>query len=270
MTNNEKELAYRYDLFIAPEWRDRFDTLINENIEMPTEGRILDVNCGTGEHAIELAERLAGKGEVIAMDPSPERLELARAKAQVKKITEVTFEQSKGLPLRFADREFDGVIGDASLLHTSEIAPLLKELVRVAEIDAPVVLKLATHGSFDEFFSIYWETLHDLGIDEQVWGRLEALIHERPTISDVEALGERAGLQELQSFSSKEEFAFENGEAFLESPLIKDTFLDEWLAIVPEENRDAVRQRLIAIIDRERNDADFEVSIKATLIAGHR
>ena len=37
MTSNEKELAYRYDLFITPEWRDRFDTLINGSIEMPTE-----------------------------------------------------------------------------------------------------------------------------------------------------------------------------------------------------------------------------------------
>src|SRR5262249_20583383 len=106
LMNNEKELAYRYDLFITPDWRDRFDTLITENIELPTEGRLLDVNSGTGEHAIELAERLGGKGEVIALDPSAERIELARAKAQVKKITEVTFEQGGAPPLRFADREF--------------------------------------------------------------------------------------------------------------------------------------------------------------------
>src|SRR5436853_7164546 len=108
MTSNEKELAYRYDLFITPEWRDRFDTLINENIEMPTEGRILDVNSGTGAHAIELAERMRGKGEVIGIDPSAERVELARAKAQVKKIADVTFEQGKAPPLRFAGWEFDG------------------------------------------------------------------------------------------------------------------------------------------------------------------
>jgi len=270
MTSNEKELAYRYDLFITPEWRDRFDTLIDENIEMPTEGRILDVNCGTGAHAIELAERMRGKGEVIALDPSAERIELARAKAQVKKVADVTFEQAATLPLRFADREFDGVIGDASMLHARDIEPLLGELVRVAELDAPVVLKLATHGSFDEFFSIYWEALHDAGIDEQVWSKLEALIQERPTVSDAEQMGERAGLRDLQSFSSKEEFAFESGEAFLDSPLIRDTFLDEWLAILPAERRDDVRRRIAEIIDRERQNTDFEVSIKATLIAGHR
>jgi ubiquinone/menaquinone biosynthesis C-methylase UbiE len=270
MTSNEKELAYRYDLFITTGWRDRFDTLINENIEMPTEGRILDVNSGTGAHAIELAERMRGKGEVIGVDPSAERVELARAKAQVKKLDEVTFEQGNAPPLRFADREFDGVIGDASLLSAGEIEPLLGELVRVAEVDAPVVLKLATRGSFDEFFSIYWEALHDIGMDDQVWARLEALISERVTISDAESMGARAGLRALQSFSSKEEFVFESGEAFLDSPLIKDTFLDAWLAIIPAERRVQMRQRLAAIIDRERNDTDFDVSIKATLIAGRR
>jgi ubiquinone/menaquinone biosynthesis C-methylase UbiE len=270
MTSNERELAYRYDLFITPDWRDRFDTLINENIELPTEGRILDVNSGTGAHAIELAERMRGKGEVIAVDPSAERVELARAKAQVKKVADVTFEQAAAWPLRFADREFDGVIGDASMLHARDIEPLLRELVRVAELDAPVVLKLATHGSFDEFFSIYWEALHDAGMDEQVWSKLEALIKERPTISDAEEMGERAGLRDLQSFSSKEEFAFESGEAFLDSPLIKDTFLDEWLAIIAAERRDDLRRRIAEIIDRERQNMDFDVSIKATLIAGHR
>lgn len=266
--NNEKELAYRYDLFITPDWRDRFDLLINDNIKLPTEGRILDVNSGTGSHAIELAERMSGKGEVIGIDPSVERVELARAKAQVKKIDEVVFEQGGALPLRFAVREFDAVIGDASMLHPGDLEPLLNELLRVAEVDAPVVLKLTTRGSFDEFFSLYWEALYDVGLDEQVWARLEGLINERLTLSDAESLGRRAGLRDLQSIVSKEEFSFESGEAFLDSPLIKDIYLEEWLAIVPAESRAEVRQRIIAIIDRERSDTDFEVSIKATLLAG--
>src|SRR2546423_2738219 len=268
-TKNEKELAYRYDLFITPNWRDRFDTLINESLKMPTEGRLLDINCGTGAHAIELAERMRGKGEVIALDPSAERVELARAKALVKKVEDVSFEQG-GAPLRFAAREFDGVIGDASLLRGRDIPALLGEMLRVAEVDAPVVLKLATRGSFDEFYSIYWEALHDAGIDDQVWARLEALISERLTVSDAEALARRVGLRDLQSFSSREEFTFESGEAFMESPLIKDTFLDEWLAILPAERHQEVSSRIVVLIDRERNEIDFDVSIKATLIAGHK
>ena len=89
-------------------------------------------------------------------------------------------------------------------------------------------------------------------------------------VSDVEALAARAGLREMQSFISKEEFAFESGEAFLDAPLIKDIFLDEWLAIIPAERRQEVSRRIVAIIDRERNETDFDVSIKATLIADRK
>jgi ubiquinone/menaquinone biosynthesis C-methylase UbiE len=263
-----KELAFRYDLFIAPDWRDRFDSLINENIEMPAEGEILDLNCGTGAHAIELAERMRDKGEVIGIDPSPERIAIARAKAQVKKLEDVRFEQGKASELPFDSNRFEAVIGDASMLHGEEIRALLAEMTRVAQPEGRVILKLATHGSFDEFFSIYWEALHETGIDDDVWSTLERLINERSTVSDAERMAERSGLRNVQIFGSKEEFSYETAEAFLDSPLINDSFLSDWLEIVPEGTRSEVRRHISSIIERERHHAPFEVSIKATVIAG--
>ena len=266
--SNDKELAYRYDLFVTPDWKDRFDLLVNENVEMPLEGRILDVNCGTGAHAIELAERMRDKGEVIALDPSAERIELARAKAQAKKTTNVTFEQGSASNMSFESHEFDAVIGDASLLRASEIEDVVGEMVRVAAPDSRVVLKLTTHGSFDEFFSIYWEAMHDAGLDGEVWTALEGLISERLTVSGAEQMAGRAGLRNVESFVSKEEFSYETAEDFFESPLIKDYFLFDWLEIVPEASREDLQRRIASIIERERHNASFEVSIKATAITG--
>ena len=266
--NNEKELAYRYDLFITPDWRDRFDTLINEHIQLPSEGRILDVNCGTGAHSIELAVKMKGKGEVIGVDPSAERIAIARAKAMAKRIDDVIFEQSSPTILVFDSFEFDAVIGDASMLPTDQIEDLLDEMVRVAQPDARLVLKLATRGSFDEFFSIYWEALLDAGLADEVWNELEDLIKERYTIAEAESRAAHAGLRGIRSFTSKEEFSFESGETFVELPVIKDTFLTNWLRIVPDERHEEIRERLTSIIDRENHDAPFIVSIKATLITG--
>lgn len=263
-----KELAFRYDLFIAPDWRDRFDTLINENLELPAEGEILDVNCGTGAHAIELAERLRDKGAVIGIDPSAERIAIARAKAQVKKLDDVRFEQGIASELPFESGRFEAVIGDASMLRPDEIQEVLTELVRVAQLDGRVILKLVTHGSFDEFFSIYWEALHESGMDDDVWAALERLINERLTVSGAELMAERSGLRKIQNFISKEEFSFDSAEAFLDSPLIKDWFLSDWLEIVPEETRSGVRRHIVRIIERDKHHAPFEVSIKATVIAG--
>jgi ubiquinone/menaquinone biosynthesis C-methylase UbiE len=263
-----KELAFRYDLFIAPDWRDRFDTLINENLELPIEGEILDVNCGTGAHAIELAERMRDKGAVIGIDPSAERIAIARAKAQVTKLDNVRFEQGIASELSFESNRFEAVIGDASMLHGEEIQKLLDEMARVAQPEGRVILKLATHGSFDEFFSIYWEALHETGIDDDVWSALERLLNERGTVSEAEHLAERSGLRNIQSFIGKEEFSYDSAEAFLDSPLIKDSFLYDWLEIVPEGIRSEVRRHIASIIERERRLAPFEVSIKAAVIAG--
>lgn len=266
--SDSKELAFRYDLFIAPDWRDRFDTLINENLELPMEGEILDVNCGTGAHAIELAERMRDKGAVVGIDPSAERIAIARAKAQVTKLDNVRFEQGLASELPFESNRFEAVIGDASMLRGKDFEELLAEMVRVAQPQGRVILKLATHGSFDEFFSIYWEALHETGIDDDVWSALERLINERSTVSEAELMAGRSGLRNIQNFIGKEEFSYDSGEAFVDSPLIKDSFLSDWLEIVPERIRSEVRRHIASIVERERHDAPFEVSIKATLIAG--
>jgi ubiquinone/menaquinone biosynthesis C-methylase UbiE len=263
-----KELAFRYDLFISPDWRDRFDTLINENLELPIEGEILDINCGTGAHAIELAERMRDKGAVIGIDPNEERIAIARAKAQVTKLDNVRFEQGIASELPFESDRFEAVIGDASMLRGKEFEEMLAEMTRVTRPGGRVILKLATHGSFDEFFSIYWEALHETGIDDDVWSALERLLNERSTVSEAEYLAERSGLRNVQSFVGKEEFSYDNADAFLDSPLIKDSFLSDWLGIVPEGLRSDVRRHIASIIERERHHAPFEVSIKATVIAG--
>ncbi|HKY05507.1 MAG TPA: class I SAM-dependent methyltransferase [Blastocatellia bacterium] len=266
--SKEKEKAYRYDLFVTPDWRDRFDTLINEKLNLASEGRLLDVNSGTGAHAIELAEKMNRKGEVVATDADLERIELSRAKAQVKKVSNVAFEHASGDDLPFDNDEFDLVIGDASLLPPDEVEDTLSEMVRVAQPGGRVILKLATSGSFDEFFSIYWEALNNLGLVEDVWTDLEEMIKARRTASDAEALMKGMGLKRVESFTSKEEFEFETGGEFLESPMIQDLFLDEWLEIIPGESRQDVYDQIVTVIERERAGAPYDVSIKATVLAG--
>lgn len=266
--SDPKELAYRYDIFIAPDWRDRFDSLVDEHLEIPPDVRVLDVNCGTGAHAIELADKMRGKGQVKGLDPSKERVEIARAKAQVKKLADLTFEQGDGSHLPYGDGEFDVVIGDASMAHSDGVRAMMSEMVRVARDGGSVILKMATHGSFDEFFSIYWEALLGAGLVDEVWSSLEALILERATVSQAEAMAQQAGLRAVASVCRKEEFLYESGPDFINDPLIEDAFLSDWLSIVPAERREEVRDRIVSIIERERLDGPFDISIKATVIAG--
>jgi ubiquinone/menaquinone biosynthesis C-methylase UbiE len=265
-----KEMAYLYDLYVAPGWGEAFDQMIDDEIELPKEGRFLDVGCGTGDYAIDLAIRGGAQTEVVGVDPSSEKLLLARGKALVKKLDRVEFREGSIQSLEFADDEFDLVIGDASMLPTSEIGPALAELARVANRGALVVLKLTTRGSFDEFFSIYWESLYKLGLLDYT-PQLEGLITERLTVSDAEQISIDAGLDHVRSVTRKERFDFSDGKAFFEAPMIETFFLNDWLAILPnEETRRQVLEQSVSIIDEDRHMMDFDVSIKATLIIGQK
>jgi ubiquinone/menaquinone biosynthesis C-methylase UbiE len=297
---NAKELAFLYDLYVTPGWREAFDQMVDEEIELPKEGKFLDANCGTGGYAIDLAIRGGAKTEVIGVDPSSEKLALARGKAEVKKVERVEFREGQLTALGLPDEEFDLVIGDASMLPPAEIGPALAELKRVAKHGATVVLKLTTRGSFDEFFSIYWEALYDLGLLDYT-PQLEGLITERYSVSDAEQIATDAGLKAVRSVTRKERFDFKDGKEFFESPLIDTFYLNDWLAMLPDDNtREQVRRQMTEIIDEGcynsdfddeeleevnfddedppdvnvaeegRHKMDFDVSIKATLLIGQK
>ncbi|MDX2031958.1 MAG: class I SAM-dependent methyltransferase [Blastocatellia bacterium] len=265
-----KELAYLYDLYTVPLWRERFDRMVDEEIKLPEEGRLLDAGCGTGGYAVEMALRGGPRVEVVGIDDSAERLVLARGKAEVAKLTRVEFFQGTMYALGALDEDFDLVLGDCSLLPVEDLADAFDELARVAKPGAPVCVRLVTRGSFDEFFSLYWEALFELDLTA-FSPQLEALIIERPTISDAETLARDAGLKKARSVTRKEEFVFDDAAAFFASPLIETSFLDDWMAILPDAaTRAQVRRKLVAIIDRERHGGVFDLSIKATLVIAQK
>lgn len=270
MMKDAKELAYLYDLYIAPQWREAFDNLVDEEVKLPGEGKFLDAGCGTGGYAIDLAVRGGAKVEVVGVDESPDRLALARGKADVQYVKRVTFQEGSMTALGLGNNDFDLVIGDVSLLPADQIEPALEELARVAKKGATVALKLTTRGSFDEIFSIYWEALYELELTDDT-PRLEAMIFERLTVGDVEQLAEEAELKQVRSVTKKEQFVYADAKTLFEAPLTETVFLADWLAILPdEETRRKVQARMAELIDRERHEMDFDVSVKATVVIGQK
>jgi ubiquinone/menaquinone biosynthesis C-methylase UbiE len=293
-TSDAKEEAYIYDLYIVPVWREAFDVIVDDEVKLPEEGKFLDAGSGTGGYAIDMAARGGSKVEVVGIDPSPERLSLARGKAEIKKLTNVTFQEGTLRALGLPDGEFDLVIADASMLPADEIGPIFAELRRVAKKGATIALKLTTRGSFDELFSIYWEALYNLNI-VQYTPQLEDLITERLTVTESELLASKTGLKNVRSVTRKERFDFSDAGQFFGAPLIKTFFLDCWLAMLPDEGtRHRVQEEMARIIERERHEMEsdlpsevvsdqmkavfdyerqkwnFDVSVKATLVVGEK
>ena len=146
---------------------------------------------------------------------------------------------------------------------------MFAEMVRVAAPGATIAFALPTASSFGEFFSIYWEALHNQGLLDRE-SAVEELITELPTVSDVEQMAEEEGLKEITSWTRIEEFDYDSGEQFLSSPLVSEFLMREWLARVPEDERADLFREISRLINEERHEAEFALSVKATLVVGQK
>ena len=265
---SNKELAFLHDLFIATDWSERFAELVDEHITLPEQGRALYVAAGTGSHAMALQERAGKDLKFLCVDENEECLELARAKAMTIR-GPAEFRNGRPDELGLRDDQFDLVVGDGSLVAPERIPTMLSEMVRVAAPAATVALLLPTSSSFGEFFSIYWEALHNSGfVDHEA--NVESLITELPTVSDVEELAAREGLEDVLSWTRIEEFDYDSGEEFLNSPLISDFLMRGWLQSIPDDARDSVSEEIARLINDERHHAEFSLTVKATLVVGRK
>lgn len=265
---SEKELAFLQDLYIATDWGERFAELVDQHVQLPKEGRALYIESGTGSHALALQARGGAKLTIVCSDENPECLELARAKAATLH-KRVEFQQQDAAQLSFGSDEFDLVLANNSFTTPANLENNLAEAVRVAKPGAAITWWLPTASSFGEFFSIYWEALRNAGLADH-GGYVEQLITDLPTISEAKRLSEEAGMQNVASFIAIEEFDFASGTEFLNSPLITDFLLPNWLQSIPATIRQNVRDELAKIIDEERHAGEFTLTLKATVIVGKK
>jgi ubiquinone/menaquinone biosynthesis C-methylase UbiE len=265
---SDKEIAFLQDLFIAPDWGERFAELIDEHVTLPKEGEALYAGAGTGGHAMALHERADERLELLCVDENPECTELARAKTTATN-EKLSFGTTKLDNLDLKDNRFDLVIGNASLVSRQRVRKMFSEIVRVAAPGGTIAMALPTASSFGEFFSIYWEALYNCGLIDHE-SDVEQLITELPTVTDIEQLADDEGLSEVKSFTRIEEFDFESGEQFLSSPLVAEFLMQDWLALVPDDKRAELFNEISRLINEERHEAEFALSVKATVVVGQK
>ncbi len=129
-------LAERYDLFnhltslgLATGWRRRALRPLKAGM------RVLDLGCGTGDLALEAAERMHGTAEIVGLDFAPEMLRVAERRADkmgLKGFPErPRFVQGKAEDLPFEKEPYDLVVSGFVLRNLYQnIVPILSAVRR--------------------------------------------------------------------------------------------------------------------------------------------
>lgn len=258
MSKTEKELAFLRDLYIETDFTERFTNLFDDNFKFSDEEKILYLNAGAGNHALALRGKLADETEILGISETGELLNIARHKADAVKAN-VDF--SVALP----DEKFDAVLADASLVRPADAKDFLSDAVDFSK--KHVAFFLPTASSFGEVFSLLWETLLKLDLLDK-GAAVERLISEIPTVSDIERAAKDFGLTNVETQTKQEFFEFDNGAAFIESPLVEDFLLPVWLEFLDDQEKERVKAELVGTIDEDCQEMTFRFSIKATLLVG--
>jgi demethylmenaquinone methyltransferase/2-methoxy-6-polyprenyl-1,4-benzoquinol methylase len=137
-------------------WRSRAADLA----QVAAGARVLDVACGTGDLALELAGRVGPGGEVVACDFSERMLELARVKVADRPTVRV--EWANALELPYAADEFAAATVGFGVRNFADLERGLSELARVVRPGGRVVvleMTTPTRPPLSTFFRIWFDRI---------------------------------------------------------------------------------------------------------------
>jgi demethylmenaquinone methyltransferase/2-methoxy-6-polyprenyl-1,4-benzoquinol methylase len=167
--------------------------------------RALDVATGTGDLALELAARVAPRGEVIGVDFSEKMLELARIKANARGGgSRVRFDSGNALALEYPDDAFDAATVGFGARNFSDLERGLFEMARVVRPQGHVVvLEITTpqRPPLSTFFELWFDhAIPALGrvIDSQAYSYLPSSVKRFPGPEELAAVMWRCGLRDIR------------------------------------------------------------------------
>ena len=123
----------------------------------------LDLCCGTGDLALELARRVRPGGSVLGLDVAAAPLELARQRQSRQPWLNVVFQQGDALSTGLPDASADGIVMAYGLRNLADPAAGLKEMARLLKPGRRAGVldfnRLATAGPAADFQRFYLRRL---------------------------------------------------------------------------------------------------------------
>lgn len=165
---SKEQYVHRIFTVIAPKY-DRINTLLSFNRDkywrrfaakrcgLRPGDHVLDVCCGSGMLALELAKYVGSDGRVTGLDFCENMLAAARSNLSKSVYdSQITLVHASALNLPFPDQSFDTVTTGFGLRNVDNMERMLKELVRVVKPGGTVLSLELGKPRLPVFKSLYY------------------------------------------------------------------------------------------------------------------
>lgn len=200
-------IADRYDLMnsvmtagMHHRWRERAADLAC----VGPGGSALDVCCGTGDLALELARRVRPRGRVVGVDFSAPMLALAQAKSQ-EAGESIAWMQGNALELPFDAGEFDAATVGFGARNVVDLEQGIREMARVVRPGGRVViLEITTprRPPLSWFYAVWFDRavplLGAVAGDHDAYTYLPDSVRRFPPAEELAALMHGLGLRDVR------------------------------------------------------------------------
>ena len=144
---------------------ERYGRRTIERLHLAEGARVLDVCCGSGASAIPAAEAVGPSGSVTGVDLATNLLELARAKAEQRGLTNIQFKSGDMTELPFETGSFDLVVCVFGIFFVPDMETAVRELTRVTRSGGRLAVTTWGPRFFEPVNNAFWNSVRNVRAD---------------------------------------------------------------------------------------------------------
>jgi ubiquinone/menaquinone biosynthesis C-methylase UbiE len=255
----------------VPAWSAPFGAALLDRVDVRPGLVVLDVGCGTGFPALEVAHRLGVGSRVVGIDVWKAALDRMRFKAGAQGVEGVSPLRAAAEALPFADASFDVVISNNGLNNVQDEERAVAEIGRVTRPGGQLVATWNLPETMAELYRELEAALAEIGLADAVQACAAHVRDKRKPVDHVRGLLARAGFERHEVDLSSFRMRFASGRALLEHFVVRLAFRQPWEELVPARRRGELLARLRQRLDTvAAAEGEIRLTVPFACVASRR
>lgn len=222
---------------------------------------VLDVGCGTGSLAATIAATTSA-GQVVGIDPSAGFIAFARKQNRA---AHLRFDLGDACAMPYADASFDRCLTLLAVNHIPDAPRAVREMARVAKPGAFLAAAMWDGTGGNEFNDIMWTVAETLDANVHRPSEKKGAYGSPAALT---GLWQQAGAQEIEVQPLTINCQLENFAELWGKYEEGQGPGGHYVRALPEERRNALRDKLFAVALQGQADGPFLLRAKAWAVRG--